>query len=153
MKIKLEARRSTTHILVDLDEVMADFTGGRNSDPLRRNPPEMYAPGFFLGLQPVDGALEGVQELYQLSGVTLHVLSKPVAYSARSYTEKIMWLGKWFPYLVDKVTLTQDKSHVKGDILIDDTPWDDFEGKQIKFEVGGGKQEWIRVVNKVRELL
>ena len=130
-------------VLLDLDEVLADFAG--SADTQRRNPPAMYEPGFFLNLQPVPGALQAVQKLYQRENVELEVVSKPVANSPISYTEKAQWVAKWFPFLTDKITLTQDKANILGDILIDDTPYD-FDGLSILFRQGGGKEEWARVL-------
>lgn len=140
-------------ILLDMDEVMADFQKARTDEPQRRNPAQMYAPGFFVNLEPVEGALEAVQELYQMENVELEVVSKPVAISPISYTEKAQWIAKWFPYLIDKITLTQNKANIKGDYLIDDREWEGFEGKLIKFEISSGKEGWEKAVQRIKKSL
>lgn len=140
-------------ILIDMDEVMADFTKARTEDVLKRNPAQMYNRGFFADLEPVDGALEYVQKLYQTKGVELEVVTKPVASSPISYTEKVCWIARWFPYLLNKITLTQNKENIKGDILIDDTPCEGFRGHQIRFVVGSGREGWEEAYRKTTLLV
>jgi 5'(3')-deoxyribonucleotidase len=120
-------------IYVDLDDTVADFikaaTVNGKFDYLR-----MYEPGFFFKLEPVDGALVAVRQLIAL-GYDVQILSQPVADSHFSYSDKIRWIGCYFPELLHKVNLTQDKGLFKGDYLIDDNY---FKWKE-KFEANGGK--------------
>lgn len=120
-------------IYIDLDDTVADFikaaTVNGVFDYLR-----MYEPGFFFNLKPVDGALVAVRQLIAL-GYDVQILSQPVADSYFSYSDKIRWIGCYFPELLHKVNLTQDKGLFKGDYLIDDN----YVKWKEKFEANGGK--------------
>lgn len=116
-----------------MDETIADFTKVATVNGVfdhRR----MYEVGFFLSLPVIDGALVAVRQLIGL-GYDVQILSQPVADSAHSYTEKVQWIALYFPELLHKINLTQDKGQFIGDYLIDDNPakW------KYKFEVNGGK--------------
>lgn len=124
-------------VYVDMDDTIADFTGAilekhgvYNEYAVR----SMYEPGFFYGLRPIPGSLSGVRGLIRL-GYDVHILSKPLATSSHSYSEKVQWISLHFPDLIRKVHFTQDKGLFKGDYLIDDNP---AEWKE-KFEANGGK--------------
>lgn len=120
-------------IHVDMDETIADFTKAAtvNGEFDHRR---MYEPGFFFKLEPIDGALVAIRQLIGL-GYDVQILSQPVADSYFSYSDKIRWIGCYFPELLHKVNLTQDKGLFKGDYLIDDNS---FKWKE-KFEANGGK--------------
>lgn len=124
-------------IFIDLDDTLADFS----KDPVFNNEPvneysvhKMYEPGFFLNLKPVEGALHSVRALIRL-GHDVHILTQPLAESAHSYSEKVQWVGKWFPELINKLHMSQNKGFFKGDYLIDDNE----EKWKIPFEKNGGK--------------
>lgn len=116
---------------------MADFEGSslfQPGIPIKDQVYKMYEPGFFLQLKPVEGALASVRALMRM-GYDVHILSRPIAESPQSYTEKAQWVGMWFPDLINKLNLTQNKEFFKGDYLIDD----DSELWQAKWEATGGK--------------
>lgn len=120
-------------IFIDMDDTIADFVGAevfKNGLDV----PKMYEPGFFLSLKPVEGALVAVRQLIAL-GYEVEILSQPVAESYHSYLEKVQWIALYFPELINKINLTQNKGNFVGDYLIDDNPgkWKD------KFEANGGK--------------
>lgn len=123
-------------ILIDMDDTIADFcahpvfAGKIVND---NNCTAMFEPGFFLSLKPVDGALKAVRQLIRM-GFDVQIATQPVAESPHSYSEKIQWLGMWFPELISKVNMVQDKGMLKADFLIDDRAdkWKD------KFEANGG---------------
>lgn len=120
-------------VYLDMDDTISDFTG---ADCFKHgfDVSHMYEPGFFLGLKPIEGSLMAVRQIIRL-GYDVHILSQPLAESAHSYSEKIQWIGLWFPELINKVHLTQHKGFFKGDYLIDDNQ----EKWQAKFEANGGK--------------
>ena len=120
-------------LYIDMDDTIADFTGSSVFDS-GFDVAKMYEPGFFLDLRPVDGALVAVRALIRL-GFDVQILSQPVAESAHSYIEKVQWIGLYFPELISKINLTQDKGLFKGHYLVDDNlpKW------QAKFEANGGK--------------
>ncbi len=135
-------------VLVDLDQTIADFTGGWKKAWNAKYPDRQivddptdfdleiaysniasegevsaiyHAPGFLLGLDPLPGAIEALHQM-QASGIEVFLCSSPARVTT-SYSEKADWvelhLGKdW----VKKLILTKDKTFVHGDYLIDDKP-------------------------------
>lgn len=149
-------------VFIDLDDTMADFTG---SDSFKDgfDVAKMYELGFFLNLRPVDGALVAVRQIIRL-GYDVHILSQPVAESPHSYSEKIQWIGKWFPELICKVNLTQYKGLFKGDYLIDDNAdkwknkWEEKGGTFVHFKYNStdpqkpmNRQVWDDIVEYFRK--
>lgn len=55
------------------------------------------------------------------AGHDVHFLSTPWRGKA-SYAGKYAWVEKWFPMMVDRLTLTRHKVNYHGDLLIDDKP-------------------------------
>lgn len=131
-------------LCIDLDDTIANFS---KAAPYR-DPHEMYGKGFFLNLEVMPGAREAVRQLWKSDKFDIHILSKPVADSPISYTEKSEWIAKHFPYLLHKITLTQDKSLFKGDYLIDDYPfWSGkFPGEFILFNKLEPVKSWQTIV-------
>lgn len=148
-------------IQLDMDDTIADFCGHeifKGIDVNDHNCTAMYEPGFFLSLKPVEGALKAVRQLIRL-GFDVQITTQPVAESPHSYAEKIQWLGMWFPELIQKVNMTQDKGLIRGDYLIDDRAhkWrDKFEAHGGKFvffrytppwkDAEANKKEWVNIV-------
>lgn len=116
-------------ILVDMDEVLVNFY--EHPNPLlnikmkrpieytKVGPPEMYIEGFFKDLKPLEGALVGINLLIEM-GYNVYICTKPVATSPYSYSEKVLWVKKWLPHLVDRIVMTQNKGLIRADYLIDD---------------------------------
>lgn len=120
-------------VWLDMDGTLFDFNGAVKGD-LVQNPVCMFEEGFFENLKPLPGALEAVQKLIKDGRFRVGVLTKPVATSPISYTEKVRSLAKWFPCLLDNIIMAQHKSDVKGDYLIDDNKWPGFEGITLMAE-------------------
>ena len=125
-------------LYIDMDEVLCDFTGHyslKHWDKTKRNPPAMYEPGFFEDLQPLSGAISSVIKILNSNKYDVYILTQPVAKSPISYTEKVNWVYKYLPDLGGKIIMTQDKSLIKGNFLIDDSEkWRSFEGEFIHFK-------------------
>lgn len=124
-------------VLVDMDDTSADFCAhpafkGMVVDDSTCS--AMYEPGFFRSLKPVKGALRAIREIMRL-GFEVQIATQPVAESAHSYSEKVKWLGLWFPELISKVNMVQDKGLLKADYLIDDRA----DKWRVKFEANGGQ--------------
>ena len=148
-------------ICVDMDSVLADFEASEVLDPglpIRPQVHKMYEHGFFFKLKPVSGAMSGLRALVRL-GYDVHILSKPVAESAHSYSEKVQWIGMWFPEFIGKLHLTQEKGLFRGDYLIDDDAnkwkdkWEANGGKFIHFQYrrdGDNAAEWQRIIDYFR---
>lgn len=138
-------------IYVDLDDTIADFRGAdvfKETFEVSR----MYEPGFFRSLKPIAGSQVAVRQLIRM-GYDVQILSQPLAESSHSYSEKVEWVGLYFPDLINKINLSQDKGLFKGHYLIDDNE----EKWAEKFEANGGqfihfnhevnhRSEWEKIV-------
>jgi 5'-nucleotidase len=137
-------------IYVDLDGVMCDYVKLRDSD-LKKYPNQPYPQsrsGFFIELEPIEGALEAYEELEKYYDVW--ILTRPSVQNMHSYTEKVMWVRmKQGMEVQEKVIMACDKSLLKGDYLIDDDTkhgQPQFEGEHIHF--GSDKfPDWKSVLN------
>jgi 5'(3')-deoxyribonucleotidase len=125
-------------LFIDMDNVIADFSNSSNlkhHDELFHSPPEMFEEGFFENLPVVEGALWALRVLQKKYDI--HILTKPVAITHYSHSEKSAWIWKWFPYLGNKVHMSQNKEFLSAPnrILIDDSQreWSD------KWVANGGK--------------
>ncbi|MFA6603395.1 MAG: 5'-3'-deoxyribonucleotidase [Patescibacteria group bacterium] len=137
-------------ILIDLDDVLADFEGGFLERWRQRHPSypcitrdqrtvfgmhKQYPswcrdpiqelirePGFFLGLPPIAGGQAAVREMLT-HGHRVFFCTAPMPGCPTCATEKFQWVGQNLgPDLVGRIILTGDKTLVRGDILIDDNP-------------------------------
>lgn len=119
---------------IDMDDCIADFSGcARDPVTLKVREHMMWDKDFFLNLKPIPGSQGAVFDLGKM-GYDLYIVSQPLAESAESYTAKAQWIQLHFPQLYKKIILTQDKSLIKVDYLIDDNA-----GKwQKPFEAAGG---------------
>lgn len=121
-------------IYIDQDDTISNFGGYFKDRPV--NESEMFEPGFFANLEPVPGALVAVRKLIRL-GYDVQILTQPVAESPHCYAEKVQWIGKWFPELISKINMVQDKGNLSAPntYLVDDNEpkW------KAKFESRGGK--------------
>ena len=79
----------------------------------------MKEKGFFLSLEPIDGAIDTVKRLSKKHDIWF--CSKPHSEYKNCVLEKYMWIEKYFgKEWTKKIILTHSKSLVYGDILIDD---------------------------------
>ncbi len=136
-------------ILVDQDDVLADFQGNflriwRERYPKRQFVPieerkhfmleKDYAseyepdineilssPGFFRSMPPIEGAIEAVKEIKN-KYCEVFICTSPLRVYQNSI-EKYEWVEQYLgPEWIEKIILTKDKTLVRGDILIDDKP-------------------------------
>ena len=152
------------NILVDMDGVLCDFhkkflENWRKKYPNREyielkdttdfyitnEYPEEYkedikeiynSPNFFSSLDPIEGGINAIKEMVKL-GHEVFICTAPLDNYDYCVLEKMQWiekhLGKEF---VKKMIISYDKTHVKGDILIDDMP-------EVK---GSNTPEWEHVI-------
>ncbi|KZE41369.1 5' nucleotidase, NT5C type [Microbacterium sp. T32] len=132
-------------VLVDMDGVLADWFGGMadayqeaggdiadfdlnrwdlgTTGAVRQLQRSVQAtPGFYAGLAPIDGAIEGLYLLRDL-GATVKLCSTPDATNPTCASDKVDWVANhvgtaWVKDLI----LTHDKTLVRGAVLIDDKP-------------------------------
>eukprot|EP00913_Durusdinium_trenchii_P034764 g32519.t1 len=130
-------------VLVDMDNTLVDWDGefirrfakasGRAIEEVEEiNFPEadralvldvIASPGFYEVLEPLPGAVEALSTLVT-SGVDVKLLSAPHPVCAASCArEKFLsverLLGEEF---LERLIITRDKTHVQGEILVDDKP-------------------------------
>lgn len=80
-------------------------------------------PGFYLSIEPFDGAIEAVKEI-QADDNEIVFLTKPTDWS-HSSLGKAKWLEKYFgdmPYSLIMVNQTEDKKMVCAPVIVDDDP-------------------------------
>jgi 5'(3')-deoxyribonucleotidase len=91
--------------------------------------------GFFLNLEPIEGAIESVKKLAQ--SFDTYFLSAAMWNVPQSYTEKRLWIGKHFgDDFRKRLILTHHKNLNYGHFLVDDRTShgaDKFLGKHIQF--------------------
>lgn len=92
-------------------------------------------PTIFHTLEPIEGAIEAVKELFELFDVLF--LSTPMSKVPLSYTGKCVWIQTHFGKSEDRrLVLTHRKDLAIGDIIVDDTTRngvDKFKGIHIHF--------------------
>lgn len=140
-------------VYVDLDGVLADYHGAYGEARLL-NPETKYpqsVPGFFTGLHPIDGAVEGFHYLSQSHDT--YILTAPSIMNPHSYTEKRLWVEEHLGFdATEKLIICSNKGLLKGDILIDDNiggkGQEYFEGELIKFDrnIEGA---WKQIIKKL----
>uniref|UniRef100_A0A8C6RQW6 5',3'-nucleotidase, cytosolic n=1 Tax=Nannospalax galili TaxID=1026970 RepID=A0A8C6RQW6_NANGA len=79
------------------------------------------SPGFFLDLEPIPGALEALQEMYNMPDTEVFICTSPLLNYDHCVGEKYCWVQRYLgPQFVERIILTRDKTLVLGDLLIDD---------------------------------
>ena len=135
-------------IYVDMDDTLAKY---QQAHTLAKNNTEMNfpqsMPNFFFNLEPIEGAIEGV--LFLSEKYDIHFLTAPSYMNPLSYTEKRLWIEKYFGLeWCKRLILAYDKSLLKGDYLIDDSIGKgqlDFEGELI--QIGTEKfPNWVSII-------
>lgn len=134
-------------VYIDLDDTICNFSthflNKLRENPLIKYPQSQY--GFFTDLLPLEGAIDGVNKLREKYDV--YILSRPSFRNPLCYTEKRVWVEKYFGLdFSEKLILCGFKHLMIGDYLIDDFICKDFKGDQIIF--GSDKfKNWESVLN------
>ncbi|TRZ50691.1 5'-3'-deoxyribonucleotidase [bacterium] len=137
-------------ILVDMDDVLADFDGEflkkwreeypdkfyipldkRKSFYIKEEYPEellglvtglYYKEGFARSLPEIQGATEGIKKLKE-KGHDVFICTSPLMQYRFCVREKYEWIEEHLGYdWTLRLILTRDKTLIQGDILIDDKP-------------------------------
>ena len=127
-------------VYIDMDDVICDYSSAFESD-LEANPGIQFPQsqyGFFQKLKPIEGAIISVEALIKSEKYVPYVLTAPSTRNPFSYTEKRIWIEKYFGYdFTKRLIICSDKGLLKGDILIDDNTsgkgQENFEGQLIYF--------------------
>jgi 5'(3')-deoxyribonucleotidase len=135
-------------IYVDMDDTLCDFTGQFKSGEYKLKFPQSKV-GFFLDLEPLEGALESMRTLQ--TKYSVYILTRPSTKNTNCYTEKAEWIKKYLgEEMLKKMIICPDKSLVKGDYLIDDDNRHgqiEFEGEHIHFGKDEKFKTWPQVVD------
>lgn len=132
------SRHASSVVYVDMDDVLCAYSAS-HAKALLDNPSVRFpqgTPGFFLALQPIEGAIDSVNELRTTFDV--YILSAPSTRNPHSYSEKRLWIEEHFDYaLTKRLILCPHKGLLKGDYLIDDHAsgkgQEQFDGTLIEF--------------------
>lgn len=80
----------------------------------------IFTPGYYLDLQPIDGALKALYEM-DFSGNDVRIVTAPMGGHATCASEKLEWVSRYLgPEWRKRVVITDDKTIVRGDVLFDD---------------------------------
>ena len=86
-------------------------------------------PGFFLGLPPNRNGILAIQKL-GLLGHKVFICTSPLQKNRHCFDEKYSWVKKYIGVEFAKnLIITEDKTLISGDVLIDDKPEIDGEKK------------------------
>ena len=123
----LEKKTGKKILLFDMDGVVADFDKcainwarnmGISSQEFKDK--KMYRqPGFYLELEPMEGAIEAIQKLEPK--FEIRFVSAPSWSNPSSFTEKRLWIEKYLGNWAEKrMDLTFRKDLFMGHYLVDD---------------------------------
>ncbi len=127
-------------VYVDMDDVLADWL--KSYELYKIDFPDIEFPqsikGFWENLSPIVDGVETVKKLIASNQYDPYILTAPSTRNPLSYTEKRIWVEKYFGYdFTKKLILCPNKGLLKGDILIDDNingrGQENFEGFIIQF--------------------
>ncbi len=114
-------------------------------------------PGFYLDLEVISGAKEGVQALLDMGVEIAVVTASPMT----AYKEKHEWLMQHFPML-DRIVFATDKSWIKADVMIDDGSHnlESFKGFKMLYDAPWNRTDkrffrvgnWSEIVNTAQVL-
>lgn len=99
----------------------------------------LNTPGFFLDLEPIEGAVEGVKQLCELGDVFIVTSSSEFGdFDGHPASDKIRWVHTHLPDVkgicVVNGASKETKSIIMGDILIDDGPHN-LEHSPAKYKI------------------
>lgn len=121
-------------IYVDMDGVLCNIKWAVDRAlilaPDVKYPQSQY--GFFRNMHSMEGACWFIRKLAEIHDVW--IATRPSYKNPLCYSEKREWVEKHLgEHWCEKLIIIPDKGLLKGDLLIDDTEWPTFEGKQILF--------------------
>lgn len=127
-------------VYIDMDDVLCDFIGEFEKE-IALNPGIKFPQsqfGFFVNLPPIKDAIQMVNALISSERYDPYILTAPSEKNPMSYTEKRVWVEKWFGLnFVSKLIISPNKGLLKGEYLIDDNiagkGLENFDGELIQF--------------------
>jgi len=84
-------------------------------------------PGWFVDLEPLPGAINTITH-YVNAGYSVEICTAPARHpdgkiNGASAAEKFTWIQKHLPILGNRIHISQHKGSIRGDLFIDDTPY------------------------------
>ena len=99
--------------------VTFEDTLGQNDHLYRRRKEIQRTPGFWRDLTPHGPGFD-VFNMAKAAGFTRHILTKAPKDTPNAWSEKLEWRNMWVPEV--KMTISEDKSLVRGALLVEDWP-------------------------------
>ena len=119
----------TKTLYIDMDGVLVDLQSNLDKQGWHQN--------VFKDPPPIDGAVEAFNELCFDEDYDVYILSTAPWNIPNSWTHKRLWVSKYLGAKAHKrLILSNNKSLLRGDILIDDRTANgagDFQGELIQF--------------------
>jgi 5'-nucleotidase len=104
------------------DQVAFNLKAGMNGHQSETIDKIMNDPGFYLRLEPIPGAIEKLKEMV-IQGHEVILVTSPWLTNPTCISDKFAWVEKYLgKEWTERLIITKDKTHVAGDILIDDKP-------------------------------
>lgn len=149
-KIRFDVTKQPT-VYVDMDGVICDYKKNYLKH-IAKNPEVKYPQsqyGFFLELEPIKGSIEAILKLSSFCDVW--ILTAPSLPNPMSYAEKNYWIRNYLgDEFLKKLIMCPNKSLLKGEYLIDDNQWTnwqgDFEGELLLI----GSEEYPNLMSTVK---
>ena len=144
-------------IYIDMDGVICDFKKGIQDGIIKfaKHKYQQSRYGFFIGLEPMVGAIDAV--LWLSEHFDVYFLTRPSVQNLSCYSEKALWIQNHFgPEYLERLIISPDKSLLKGDYLIDDSILNgqkEFEGVFIQFNLNPYFNDWNTVLKYFEELI
>jgi 5'(3')-deoxyribonucleotidase len=122
----------TKVIYIDMDGVLVDLQSNLDKQGWHQD--------VFKDPPPIDGAVKAFNELCESDKYDVYILSTAPWNIPRSWTHKRLWVTEYLGGKAHKrLILSNNKSLLRGDILIDDRTVNgasEFDGELIQFGVG-----------------
>lgn len=122
-------------VYIDMDNTLCDFQGKSEEMKIKSKGTLVYPQsqyGFFTSLEPLPGALAAYRQLEEVYEV--YILTAPSYMNPLCYTEKRVWVEQHLGLETTKnLIICKRKGLLKGNFLIDDHLYPEFEGEQLLF--------------------
>jgi 5'-nucleotidase len=104
------------------DQQQWDLKAGRTDAEKAIIEQIMTEPGFYSRLEPIAGAKRALKDALA-AGHDVRIVSSPFISNPTCASDKLAWITKHYgSHWASRLVLTNDKTIVNGDILIDDKP-------------------------------
>lgn len=99
-----------------------DLNAGRTPAEVKIIREVMEAPGFYRDLEPIPGAKRALKDALR-AGHDVRIVSSPFISNPTCASDKLDWIVRHYgSHWGSRLVLTNDKTIVRGDILVDDKP-------------------------------